>query len=77
MNLTNTACKNAKAKETPYKMPDGGGLNLLIHPNGSKYWRLRYRVHGKEKLMGLGVYDRPWIPQPVHDNALGRIGLSA
>ena len=29
---------------------------MLIHPNGSKYWRLKYRYLGKEKVMAFGVY---------------------
>lgn len=29
---------------------------LLVHPNGSKYWRLRYRFGGKEKMLALGKY---------------------
>lgn len=48
--------KNAKPKEKPYKLGDGGGLYLLINPNGSKYWRLKYRYGGKEKNLALGVY---------------------
>lgn len=55
--LTNTICKNAKPKDKPYKLFDGKGLFLQINPNGSKYWRLKYRVAGKEKLLALGVYD--------------------
>ena len=54
--LTSTACKNAKPKDKPYKLSDEKGLFLLVHPNGSKYWRLKYRVAGKEKLLSLGVY---------------------
>lgn len=54
--LTDTACKNAKPKESAYKLFDEKGLFLLIHPNGSKYWRLKYRVTGKEKLLSFGVY---------------------
>lgn len=46
----------AKPKDKPYKLADGGGLYLLIKPNGGKYWRLKYRVAGKEKLLALGVY---------------------
>lgn len=45
-----------KPKDKPYKLADGGGLYLLIKPNGGKYWRLKYRVAGKEKLLALGVY---------------------
>lgn len=29
---------------------------LLIHPNGSKYWRFRFRFGGKQHLMAFGVY---------------------
>jgi len=54
--LTNPDCKNAKPKDKPYKLSDDKGLFLLIHPNGSKYWRLKYRVAGKEKLLALGIY---------------------
>ena len=56
MKLTNTACKNAKTKGKSYKMADGGGLYLLIKPNGAKHWRLKYRYLGKEKLLALGPY---------------------
>jgi integrase len=56
MSLTDSTCKNAKPLEKPYKLSDGRGLYLLVHPNGSKYWRLKYRLHGKEKLKAIGVY---------------------
>ena len=56
MNLTNIQIKNAQPKDKPYKLSDGKGLYLLIHNNGSKYWRLKYRLDGKEKLLALGVY---------------------
>lgn len=56
MKLTATAVRNAKPKEKPYKLGDGGGMFLLVNPNGSKYWRLKYRILGKEKLLALGVY---------------------
>ncbi len=31
-------------------------MYLEVMPNGSKYWRLKYRFDGKEKRMALGVY---------------------
>ena len=37
-------------------MTDGGGMCLLVHPNGGKYWRLAYRFGGKQKTLALGVY---------------------
>ncbi|MCU7839656.1 MAG: tyrosine-type recombinase/integrase [Candidatus Thiodiazotropha sp. (ex Troendleina suluensis)] len=56
MALTDTAVRNAKYKEKDRKLFDGGGLFLLVKPNGARYWRLKYRFHGKEKLLALGVY---------------------
>jgi hypothetical protein len=35
---------------------DGGGLFLHVMQNGARYWRLKYRYAGKEKLLALGVY---------------------
>jgi len=54
--LTFKACEAAKPKEKPYKLGDGGGMYLEIMPNGSKYWRLKYRWLGKEKRLALGVH---------------------
>lgn len=56
MNLNDKKCKNAKPEQKPYKLSDGGGLYLLITPDGSKYWRLKYRYLDKEKLLAFGVY---------------------
>ena len=56
MKLNARQVEAAKPKDKPYKLADGGGLYLLIKPNGGKYWRLKYRVAGKEKLLALGVY---------------------
>lgn len=56
MKLTDTACRNAKPKEKPYKKADGGGLYLHVTKEGAKYWRLKYYFLGKEKLLALGIY---------------------
>lgn len=56
MPLTDTACRTAKPKEKPYKLADGNGMFLLLNPNGSKWWRLKYRYEGREKLLSLGTY---------------------
>lgn len=56
MPLTDTALRNAKPKDKPYKLADEKGLFLLVHPNSGKYWRFKYRYDGKEKLLALGVY---------------------
>ena len=54
--LTDTSIKTAKPKEKAYKLTDSGGLFLLVNPNGSRWWRFRYRIDGKEKLISFGVY---------------------
>lgn len=54
--LTNTEVQNLKPKDDPYKVSDGGGMYVDVRPNGSKYWRLKYRFGGKEKLLALGVF---------------------
>lgn len=56
MPLTDTAIKNAKSASQPRRMADGGGMYLLLHPNGGKYWRMDYRFTGKRKTLALGVY---------------------
>lgn len=56
MKLNTRQVDTAKAQNKPYKLSDGGGLYLLVNPTGSKYWRLKYRVAGKEKLLSVGVY---------------------
>ena len=56
MALTDTGIKKAQPAEKQYRMPDERGLVLLVRPNGSKLWQLRYRHGGKEKTASLGQY---------------------
>jgi integrase len=56
--LTQAAIDSLLRGPKPYKVADGGGLHLLVNPNGSKLWRLAYRFGGKQKTLALGVYDR-------------------
>ena len=58
MKLNNTQCKNFKPEDKPYKKADGGGMYLEVMPNGSKYWRMKYRFADKEKRLALGVYPQ-------------------
>jgi integrase len=56
MPLTDTTIKSLTAPDKPRKLSDERGLFLLVNPNGSKLWRLKYRLAGKEKLLALGAY---------------------
>jgi len=63
MPLSDTTIKAAKPSDKPYKLPDEKGMYLLINPNGSKYFRLKYRFAGKEKALALGVYPDTTLKQ--------------
>lgn len=56
MKLTIRQIDTTKPRDKAFKLSDGGGLYLLVNPSGSKYWRLKYRFAGKEKLLAIGVY---------------------
>jgi len=63
MPLTDTAIKKAKPGTKPSKLSDGKGLYLLVSPAGSKLWRWKYRVLGKEKVLALGAYPAVSLAQ--------------
>lgn len=54
--LNDLACRQAKADKKVRYLSDGGGLRLLVHPNGGRYWIVRYRFDGKESAHSLGPY---------------------
>ena len=56
MALTDLKIKKAKAETKAYKLADGGGLFVLVKPNGSKLWQQKYRHLGKERLLSHGQY---------------------
>jgi integrase len=60
MGLTDTRIRNARAAAKAYKLSDGGGMYLLIAPDGARYWRMDYRFSGKRRTLALGVY--PIVP---------------
>ena len=56
MPLTVKEAQAATPREKGYKLSDEKGLFLLIKTNGAKYWRMKYRFQGKEKLLSFGVF---------------------
>ena len=56
MPLSETTVRMAKPRPKAYRLSDGHGLYVEVAPNGSRYWRLKYRFEGKEKRLALGVY---------------------
>ena len=64
MAISDTTIKAAKPlSDKAYKLSDEKGLHILINPNGSKYFRLKYRFAGKEKTLALGVYPETTLKQ--------------
>ena len=56
MKLNDKLIQAAKPQETQYNLADGNGLTLVVKPNGTKLWWLRYRFAGKAKTLSLGQY---------------------
>jgi len=54
--LTDRRIRQTHPTAKPLKLADGGGMYLLLNPDGSRYWRLDYRFGGKRKTLALGVY---------------------
>jgi len=68
MALSDLKARRAKPEDKAFKLTDGEGIVLLVHANGSKYWRLRYRFCGKEKMLALGKYPEvSLVDAPGHD----------
>jgi len=63
MALSDTALRNAKPTEKPFKLYDERGLYLIVNPNGGKWWRLKYRLGGKERTISLGTYPEVTLAQ--------------
>jgi integrase len=63
MRLTDVRVRNAKPRAKPYKLSDGGGMYLLVKPDGGRYWRLDYRFAGKRLTLSIGVYPTVTLSQ--------------
>jgi integrase len=72
--LTDTRIRNTKPVDKPIKLTDGGGLFLLININGSRLWRYRYRLNGKENLFALGEYGNAPAGEAAEAKALRMSG---
>lgn len=77
--LTDLAIRNAKPKEKPYKLFDGGGLFLLVTPKsgGGKWWRFKYRFAGKEKLLSFGTYPETTLAEAREKKREARKAIKA
>ena len=77
MALNDTFIKNAKHSGKPAgdKHSDGGGLYLHVKEAG-KYWRMAYRIHGKQKTLYIGTYPTVTLAQARKARDAAKVQLS-
>lgn len=75
--LSDSAIRQARPGPKPRKLFDGAGLYLLLNPAGGKWWRLKYRFAGKEKLLALGTYPEVALRQVREERDAARKLLAA
>ena len=75
--LFDITVRNAKPREKPYKLADGGGLYLEVMPVGSKLWRMKFRqANGKEGRLSFGPYPTVTLLEARAKREAARIQLS-
>jgi integrase len=76
MALTDLQVKQAIPRDRDWKLSDSGGLYLLVRPNGSKLWRMKYRLHGREKKLAFGRFPEVGLKEArlMRDEARVEIG---
>ena len=79
MPLSDTAIRNAKPAAMPQKLRDGGGLYLLLRPDGARWWRWDYRrpMTGKRNTLSLGTYPDTGLADARRRHAEARKLLAA
>ena len=76
MALKELEARYAAKRAKDYKLADGGGLYLLVRPNGSKLWRFKYRFDGKEKLLSFGRYPELSLAEARLRRAEAKVALA-
>jgi hypothetical protein len=76
MALKDLEARYASKRAKDYKLTDGAGLYLLVRPNGSKLWRMKYRFGDKEKLLSFGAYPEVSLAAARLRRAEAKIALA-
>lgn len=75
--LSAAAVQNAKQREKPYKLADGGGLYLQVLPTGAKLWRYKFRLHRTEGVYAIGTYPEVSLRQAREEHNKARAQVAA
>lgn len=54
--LTDARIRKIKSEAKTKRYADEKGMYLEVTPSGGMYWRLKYRIDGKENRYSIGVY---------------------
>lgn len=76
MPLKELEVRYATKRSKDYKLADGGGLYLLVRATGSRLWRMKYRIDGKEKLLSFGRYPEVTLAEARQRRAEARLALA-
>ena len=74
--LSDTALRNLKPRERPFKLSAGRGLCLLVNPDGRRFWRMRYMFAGKEKMLSFGEYPFVTLKEAEAKAMAARVALA-
>ena len=75
--LSEAKIRATRPKDKAYKLFDGGGLFMLVSPTGSRLWRFKFRIYGKEKLLALGIYPDVSLKQARERREAARKSVAA
>ncbi|EIZ79373.1 putative cp4-like integrase protein [Novosphingobium sp. Rr 2-17] len=75
MALKDFDVRYATKRAKDYKLADGGGPHLLVRPNGSKHWRMKYRFAANEKLLSFSHYPEVSLAAAGLSRAEAKIAL--
>jgi len=74
--LTIKAIESFKPVAKAYKRYDEKGLYLLVKPNGSKLWRFKYRIRGKENHLALGIFPEVSLKNARNERDVARLQIA-
>lgn len=74
--LTDASIRALKPRDKRYKVSDGKGLYVLVMPNGSKLFRMKYLIGGTERTLSFGQYPDVTLAMARGDRDDARIALS-
>lgn len=63
--ITEEDIANAQPKAKPYRLLAGEGLHVLVSPAGGKYWRMKYRMAGRQNTYSMGVFPKVSLKEAI------------